>query len=997
MKLFRTFAVLVVILANAVALHAFDKTLRIDYQFIGGRSTVSVALSSMSCTDGWYGRTVNMDRVPVEGNGDIRMVDDASGEILYANSFSTLFQEWLTSDEAGKVVKSYENTFLLPMPRSKATVYVRLFDNRRKVVCEYSHPVNPDDILVEKRKVSDVERRYIYKSGDSHEKIDVVILAEGYTARERELFYRDAGAAVESLFDHEPFGRYRRNFNVLAVAAESQDSGVSEPGKGIWKNTAVGSHFNSMYMDRYLTTENIFRLHDILDGLPYEHIIILANTDTYGGGGIYNSYTLTTAHHKLFRPVVVHEFGHSFGALADEYVDNGYEGDPFYFSDIEPWEKNVTTKTDFASKWKDMIDSGVKGVGLVEGAGYQPKGVWRSAEDCRMRTNKADAFCKVCQRAVEDMILFNTEQGQDGKFSRPGRESIPKMPAFLKKGDRIAMIAPAYAMDDSLVKASAGMLSDMGYQPVIGKNALKRYPLTEGKGSRFAGTPEERQEDLLWALRDTSIKGIICLTGGYGAIHTLSPEVMEAFRCNPKWFVGCSDITSLLMPAVAAGSMCIHGNMCIALATKGLDDEGNAAMLDILGGKLPRYEIPADSLNEAGEAEGILVGGNMTNIVPLLGTPYDCFTGHDCILFIEEVGESMHCIDRQLSAILLHHRDRIKGVVVGDFVGCGDDLRYSRVEEMLSETLKNLGIPVCYGFPAGHARKNMPLIEGAQVRLKVDGNSAVLEHLGSADLAGTPVRTKVMSFNIRICPTGDFDGSNNWKYRRDAVAALLNSRRPDLFGIQEGLFDQVNFIEKRLPDYGRYGAGHQGNDASGEANAIFWRKDRYSPVECGTFWLSETPDTESLGWDGSYKRVVVWGHFLDNEAGGRDVYFFNTHFDHIGKKARKEEGKLIVEKIKEIVPEGAPVFLTGDFNANYDDRIFKPLLKYLDMSRLSAPQTDFLNTYHEWGVIDSGSGGNAIDHIFYRNAVPLKYETVTSQYGATYVSDHFPVMTTYGF
>lgn len=260
-----------------------------------------------------------------------------------------------------------------------------------------------------------------------------------------------------------------------------------------------------------------------------------------------------------------------------------------------------------------------------------------------------------------------------------------------------------------------------------------------------------------------------------------------------------------------------------------------------------------------------------------------------------------------------------------------------------------------------------------------------------------PVQTKVMSFNIRLCPSEDFDGSNNWKFRRDAAMDMLKEQTPDLFGIQEGLFDQVNFMEEQLPEYGRYGVGRDDGAASGEANAIFWLKDRYVLVDCNTFWLSETPDEVSLGWDGACKRVVTWGHFLDKKDGNRDVYFFNTHFDHVGKIAREEEGKLIVAKMKEIVLEGAPVFLTGDFNANYDNYIFEPLLGYLEMSRLKAPETDYLNTYHGWGTIDVNGGKEIIDHVFYKNATPLKYETITKQYDVPFVSDHFPVMTTFEY
>ena len=360
----------------------------------------------MSTTEGWFGRTVNMDKVPVKGNGGIRMTDAETGEVLYANSFSTLFQEWQATPEAKVVTKAFENTFLLPMPEAPAVVELTLYDLRGNVACSYSHPVRPDDILISRRAASEVDRWYIRKAGDPKDCIDVVLVAEGYTKEEMNVFYADAEAAVESILAHEPFGTLRNKFNFLAVASPSEDSGVSVPRRDEWKDTAVKSHFDTFYSDRYLTTLDIFNLHDILEGLPYEHIIILANTDTYGGGGIYNSYTLTTAHHPMFKPVVVHEFGHSFAALADEYAYAGEE-DPYYFPDVEPWEKNITTQYDFESKWKDMMDAGTNGVGLHEGAGYQPKGVWRATEDCRMRTNQAPVFCPVCQRAITEMILFN--------------------------------------------------------------------------------------------------------------------------------------------------------------------------------------------------------------------------------------------------------------------------------------------------------------------------------------------------------------------------------------------------------------------------------------------------------------------------------------------------------------------------------------------------------------------------------------------------------------
>lgn len=389
-----------------LCLCAQDKTLRVDYIFSGTDKSVEISLDEMSCFDGWAGRRVNLDEVPVRGNGQISLTDVASGEVLYRQSFSTLFQEWQTTEEATRVRKSFENVFLLPMPDAQAKVRVELYDFWGNVSASLTHIVDPGDVLIRKMAPQVPQHEYLLKSGSPEDKIDVVIVAEGYTAEESEMFYNDARIAMDAILAHEPFGQYKDRFNFVAVALESNDSGVSVPGEGEWKDTALKAHFNTFYMDRYLTTLRLKNMHDKLCGIPYEHIVILANTDTYGGGGIYNSYTLTTAHHPAFKPVVVHEFGHSFAGLADEYYyDDQYV--EYYYPDCEPWEQNITTLFDFESKWKDMLDAGE--AQLLEGAGYQSKGVYRGSEDCRMHTNKAEAFCPVCQRAIGRIIEFYTE------------------------------------------------------------------------------------------------------------------------------------------------------------------------------------------------------------------------------------------------------------------------------------------------------------------------------------------------------------------------------------------------------------------------------------------------------------------------------------------------------------------------------------------------------------------------------------------------------------
>lgn len=401
-----------------------DATLRVDYTFVGTSRTQSIALDELRSSDGWYGRRVNLDGVPVRGNGQITMMDAESGKTIYRMSFSTLFQEWQTSEEASRTTKAFENVFQLPMPRRDVDVRVQLYNTHDEVSADYTHRVKVDDILIHPIPTTPVaDHRVLWQGGDSKEAIDLVILAEGYTEAERDVFYADAQVACDELLKYEPFASYRNSFNVIAVALESAESGVSIPHKNVWKNTALASSFDTFYSNRYLTTLRLKQLNNSLAGIPYEHILILANTDNYGGGGIYNSYTLVAAHHKMFKPVTVHEFGHSFAGLADEYFyDDQYE--EFYFPEVEPWEQNITTLKDFSSKWADMLPAGtpvptpadglaandMQHIGVYEGAGYQSKGVYRPFIDCRMRTNEVPQFCAVCQRALSRIIDFYTKE-----------------------------------------------------------------------------------------------------------------------------------------------------------------------------------------------------------------------------------------------------------------------------------------------------------------------------------------------------------------------------------------------------------------------------------------------------------------------------------------------------------------------------------------------------------------------------------------------------------
>ena len=383
-----------------------DRTLRIDYIFAGSNTSQNIYVDELVSIPRWYGKRQHLAEVPLKGNGQIIVRTTDTQQVIYRNSFSTLFQEWLATDEAKHTQKSFENVFLIPYPKQPVDVTIELYDYHNRTNARMTHRVDPKDILIRKTdSIATIPYQTLLHADDTSRCIHIAFVAEGYQLDEMPRFIDDCKVAMESLFKHEPFKHLKDQFNIVAVQSPSVDTGTSEPNNGIWKNTILGSHFDTFYSNRYLTTLHLKRLHDALAGTPYEHIIVLVNTDRYGGGGIYNSYNLTYVNGTQFRPVVVHEFGHSFGGLGDEYPYG--DDDPMYFADTEPWEPNLTTKCDFNGKWEYLVREGK--AGFIEGGGNLAKGVWRGFENCRMHTNDEPEFCLVCQQHLQRLIDFYTK------------------------------------------------------------------------------------------------------------------------------------------------------------------------------------------------------------------------------------------------------------------------------------------------------------------------------------------------------------------------------------------------------------------------------------------------------------------------------------------------------------------------------------------------------------------------------------------------------------
>ena len=299
------------------------------------------------------------------------------------------------------------------------------------------------------------------------------------------------------------------------------------------------------------------------------------------------------------------------------------------------------------------------------------------------------------------------------------------MPTPLKTGDTIAVISPSSVPDSATVAKGCATLRSWGYVPVVGAHALSSY-------HGFAGTADERATDLLWALRNPSIKAIICSRGGDGAVQVLQRIPLDEFRNHPKWIMGFSDVTALHSAEVAAGVMSIHSSMCDGIAMRGERDSVNMILRKLLQGELPTYQTPVHPLNQQGEVTGILVGGNFSVFCGLAGSEYDFLNRADegLILFIEDTDESMTKVDRMLHQLEIRGvLSKLNGIIVGHFSKYkSPENGFADMYEMLHEYLQHYQIPVCYDFPVGHhSGKNYPMVEGCKVNLKVGQDGTLIQ------------------------------------------------------------------------------------------------------------------------------------------------------------------------------------------------------------------------------------------------------------------------------
>lgn len=397
------------------------KTLQISYYLVGDANSELFVLQDLKKQEQWSGKLqLRTSDVLNLGNFRFNVIDSASNKMLYTQGFCSLFEEWQSTFLAQTNSKSFYHVNNVPFP--KKTIKYQLQKRRKDGVFFTVHEfyINPNNYFIKQEAPLKNKYSVIQNSGDPHKKIDIAFLAEGYTKLEMQKFNNDVKRIWQYFTQIPPFSKYADRFNIYAVESVSQESGTDIPGKHVYKNTVLNFSFYTFNVERYLTSFDLKAMHNNASCVPYDYIFVVINSGKYGGGGFYYYYSSATSDNELSLKVAIHEFGHAFAGLADEYYNAETSYNEYFNLKIEPWELNITTLVNFESKWKHMVSENTpiptprtkqyeNKIGVFEGGGYMAKGIYSPAQDCRMKSNKPEGFCPVCSQAIIKVINYLSE------------------------------------------------------------------------------------------------------------------------------------------------------------------------------------------------------------------------------------------------------------------------------------------------------------------------------------------------------------------------------------------------------------------------------------------------------------------------------------------------------------------------------------------------------------------------------------------------------------
>ncbi|MCP4213710.1 MAG: peptidase M64 [bacterium] len=414
-----------------------DSTLRVDYFHTADKKTDIFALDTIYRQGVWAGNPTSLIDTFNNGQYYLEVFEKENDILIYSKGFNSYCGEYKTTTEAAQGIKrTFHETLLLPYPKKTIRLVLKRRDNKNTLHPVYRQEINPSGPINTEAPTSGVTLTRFLDNGAPGKKVDIAFIAEGYKVDEKKQFKKDAISLIDSLFACEPYASRRKDFNITGVFKPSLDSGPDEPLAGKFKNTAISSSFNALNLPRYLLTRDNQALRDIAAHVPYDTLVILVNSERYGGGGLYNTYCILCSRNTWKNYLLHHEIGHSFAGLADEYYGSPVAYNDFFKAGTEPTEPNITALLDNSKlKWKHLLtkDTPVptpwnknafdkknrnqkkihlanhphkNHVGAFEGAGYLSRGMYRPMINCIMFTRGNSPYCRVCQDAVNRMIDY---------------------------------------------------------------------------------------------------------------------------------------------------------------------------------------------------------------------------------------------------------------------------------------------------------------------------------------------------------------------------------------------------------------------------------------------------------------------------------------------------------------------------------------------------------------------------------------------------------------
>lgn len=429
--------------------HFRDETMRVDFYQTGTKNRTIVSLDEIIREPGWAGSLTNLLDTTNFGEHRVVIRDAQTGRPIYSRGFSSIYNEWQTTDEAADgIYRTFHASVRFPFPKKPIVLILSSVNRKNENIEEFRRTIDPETALIRRFVPVKKFQPILYlKSGNPHQKVDLLILPEGYTKKEMRQFRRDVDRYMKVLFSFQPFSTMKDRFNMWYIEAPSEQSGIDNPALNCYVNTQFGLTYSTLNLDRYVFPIENKIIRDVAAHAPYDFICILFNSPKYGGGSIFNqfsaSYSRIDSVGEAWWPdyVFIHEFGHLFGGLGDEYYSSVVSYNDFYPPDVEPWEPNLTTLINPEKlKWRDMVEPGTPlptpwdkagydslprnskdqthllrsqkywgKIGCFEGAGYSSAGLYRPTLDCIMFSKSIDGFCPVCQNSILKIIRLYSE------------------------------------------------------------------------------------------------------------------------------------------------------------------------------------------------------------------------------------------------------------------------------------------------------------------------------------------------------------------------------------------------------------------------------------------------------------------------------------------------------------------------------------------------------------------------------------------------------------